>query len=340
MKLLKQLSFASFICMSASSFAATGPCNVKEPHNAIFISGELLLWKPNQTGMTYCLSVSEFTSPLGKKNKEIHQASQWATGFRVGTGAVFIGAPCDISFYWTRFHNTSHGSSSKPFIIGSQLLGIGNAFPVGGSGVGGGKPHSTWDLDFDTAELDFGYRLCFNERYLLRPYFGVTAGWINQLQSIKYPNFLGTNNVVFSAKIKQTNDFNGVGPKLGLQGNMAMGAGFGIMGNFAASFFYGTAHNPVKYDINGDLADFPVPQSKVTYRQHRIIPALQAQVGLTWGIVCTKHFTIDLAALYEAQYFFGTWRNQNSAIQNFYIADAGYGNLMLQGGTWQLKLTF
>jgi hypothetical protein len=340
MKLLKHLSLASFICVSASSYAVSGPCNVKEPHNAVFVSGEFLLWKPDQTGMTYCLSVNELTTPLGTKNKEIHQASQWGPGFRVGAGVNFIGAPCDVSFYWTRFHNTSHGSSSKPIIIGSQVLGVGTPFPTGGSGVGGGKPHSTWDLDFDTAEVDFGYHLCFNKRFLLRPYFGVAGAWINQTQLIKYDNFIGNNSAFFTAKIKQTNNFNGVGPKLGLQGNMAIGAGFGITGNFAASFFYGHAHNPVKYDINGDAADFPIPNSKVTYQQHRIIPAIQGQVGITWGIVCTKHFTIDLAALYEAQYFWGTWRNQNSGIQNLYIADAGYGNLMLQGGTWQLKLTF
>ncbi len=313
----------------------------KKQHNAFVLSGDFLYWRPDQTGMTYCVTSNEFTDILiGSKNKEVHQTSHWGPGFRIGAGAKFIDAPCDLSFYWTRFHQTAHSSASAPVITGSQLLGL-ITFTIGGQDFGGGKAHSTWNLEMDQLELDLGYRLCFNERYLLRPYIGIAGGWIDQNQKIKYSQFLDTNSgVLFDSKIKQTNNFHGIGPKFGANGHLLIGAGFGIMGNLATSFFYGKAHNPVKSEIIDDPLGSPFTTVKTKYQQNRIVPIAQAQVGLTWGVKCADHFSIDLAALYEVQYFWGTWRNQNSTIQNIYVADAGYGNLMLQGGTFQLKLTF
>ncbi len=340
MKLLKHLTVASLVCATSASYAVYGPCDEKKPHIAAFVSGEFLYWRPDQAGMTYSVSVE---NPLliitGSKNKEVHQTSDWGPGFRVGAGVNFIKAPCDVSFYWTRFHHHAHSTNSDPYIVGMQVVGVNNAFVFGGSDNDAGKAHSAWKLNMDLLELDLGYRLCFNKRYMLRPYLGVTGGWINQLQAIKYNHFFDFNTFI-DAKIDQTNDFHGIGPKIGINGQFSVGWGFGIFGNFAASFFYGEANNPVTVKVSGDPTLFPLPKYTVKYHQNRIIPALQGQLGLKWGVMCAKHFSIDLSALYEAQYFWGTWRNQNSTTQNIFLYDAGYGNLMLQGGTWELKLTF
>ncbi len=344
MKSLKSLTMIALAGTTQSLTAVEGPCDVKEPHTAAFVNGELLYWRPDQNGMTYCLSTDELGEPFGSKNKEHHQRSDWSAGFRVGAGVDIVSTPSDLSINWTRFHHDMHGTTSKPIIFGTQLLGLSqnnNPLALGGSGVDAGNAHSNWDLDLDLIELIYAYHLCFNKEYQLRPYVGVIGGWINQLQSIHYNNFLDTTNqVLFDAKIKQTNNLYGAGPKLGLQGSFAFGWGFGITGNLAAGFLYGKAHNLVKFHVPNDPMGFPQSKIAINYRQNRIIPQVQAQVGITWGSSFVKHFRIDLSALYEVQYFWGTWRNQNSAIQNLYIADAGYGNLMLQGGTFQLKLSF
>lgn len=344
MKSFKSLAMIALSGATQSLVATSGPCDVKEPHTAVFISGELLYWRPAQDGMTYSLSTNALSLPFGSKNRAHQQRSDWNAGFRVGAGVNLVSTPCDLSVSWTQFHHTMHGTNSKPNIIATQLLGLSqnnSPFVVGGSDQGAGNAHSTWDLDLDLIELIYGYQLCFNKKYQLRPYLGVIGGWINQTQAIHYNNFLDTtNDVLFDANIKQTNDLQGVGPKLGIQGSLSFGYGLGMMGNLGVGFLYGKAHNPVKYHIPNDPIGFPEPNVKIRYQQNRVIPQLQAQAGLTWGTNFVKHFRIDLSALYEVQYFWGTWRNQNSANQNLYTADAGYGNLMMQGGTFQVKFSF
>ncbi len=336
MKLFKHFCIASLACITSIS------AGQKLDHNALFLDGEFLYWRPDQTAMTYCLVANETITPIGTKNKEVHQDSNWAPGFRVGAGYILAHTSCDISAYWTRFHHSMHSSSpSGPFIFGTQLLGVGGGLVLGGTGVDAGKAHSNWHLKMDLVELDFGYNLCFHERFLLHPYIGVEGGWVNQNRTVKYDHFFDTSSqIFFDSEIHHKNNFHGVGPKIGINTDFSLGAGFGLIGNFAAVFLCGKANNPVKYEIEGDESSFPLPKTVVKYKQNRLVPALQAQLGLNWRWRLACHFTFTLGAMYEVQYFIGTWRNQNSGIQNLYIADAGYGNLMLQGLTAQGKLTF
>lgn len=310
-------------------------------HNTFFLDGEFLYWRPDQAGMTYCLTTNDISFFLGSKNKEVHQESSWGPGFRVGAGYQFAKASCDLSTYWTRFHHSMHSSVSGPFIFGTQLLSPLGNLSIGGKGSDLGKARSKWRLNVDLVELDFGYRLLFKQRLLLHPYLAIEGGWIDQLQTIKYNHFLNeASDTIFNSTVKQKNDFSGVGPKLGMNGDFALGCGFGIMGNIAASFLYGFASNPVRVSVKGDPQGFPVSPMVVKYSQHRLIPIVQAQIGLDWKHKCFKNGSITLSIAYESQYFWGTWRNQDSLIQNVYISDGGYGNLMLQGGTGQLKLAF
>ena len=319
------------------------PC--KEPcacPNSIFVTGEYLYWKPSQGGMPYALSVSSVNGiPLGAENTEIHQESKWGSGFRIDAGVNMPEASTDLSVSWTHFHHTAHSFNDDPFILGTQLLGPNNSFTLGGSGSGAGPAASKWNLRLDSVEFNLGYHLISGQRYMLRPYIGVAGTRLNQTQTITYTNFLDTGNAVFlNATIIQKNQFHGFGPKLGIQGDWILGNGFGLMGNLATTFYYGESKNPVEAHVLNDPIGFPLSDYVVHYEKHRVIPAFQGQVGVTWSLVTTNTLSVELSALYEVQYFVGTWRNQSSQIQNLYISDAGFENLMLNGFTGQLTISF
>lgn len=346
MKLLRKLCALTFVCALNITFAdcehsCYDSCE-SQSQNSYSVTAEYLYWHPAQAGMTYGLSVENIVAgPLGAKNKEIQQKSDWGSGFRLGIGADRCHSPCDLSLIWTSFHHTAHSSNDDPFILGTQLLGPINPFTLGGSGSGAGDAESNWNLGLDILELDAAYQISSCDCYSFRPYLGIAAVRINQTQKIKYNNFLDTTNAVFfNATIKQKNDFQGIGPKLGIQGDVAVGRGFGIIGNLAASFYYGLAKSPVKSHVSNDPVGFPVPDYAVDYKKLRVIPAFQGQIGITWAALCRKCFDIELAAIYEVQCFLGTWRNQSSQIQNLYIADAGHENLTLNGFTGRLSIRY
>lgn len=317
--------------------------------NRFFLDGELLYWKPNQTGMSYCLISNELTQAiLGSTNQDRQQNTKWDLGFRVGAGVRIADVHCDLSAYWTHFHHTVDGATTtNEFILGTQLF-LGSFLPIGGGGVAqisGGTPAgsatSQWKLHIDLIECDFGYLICFDERFSLHPYLGVEGGWINQKQTIVYNQFFDPNNLAFfDSTITQTNHFQGIGPKLGVDGDFILGCGFGVMGNLSAMLLYGSSHNPTDYHVVGDPLAFPFSDFSIQFQQHRLLPAAQAQIGLNWGKDCFEYFVLYLNAIYEVQYFWNTWRNQSSAIQSIAVPDAGYGNLMLQGFTGQVQLAF
>jgi len=311
----------------------------QKPCTVFFLDGELVYWRPDQTGMTYALSVSDFGALLGSSNTELHQTSEWNPGFRLGAG--WEQSCYDVGVYWTHFQQTARTTSSDPIIIGTQLLSPTSPFTIGGSGVGGGQPHSKWNLKFDVIELILGSQYKLSNNFLLRPYLGVIGGRIDQTQKINYDHFFDTNlTIFFDAEIQQKNDFCGIGPKFGFGGHYLMNCGLGLVGDIAGSFMYGNGKSPVTTIILNDPLSFPFPESEIKYKQRKIVPILQGKLGVTSCAYITHKLQVNLGILYEAQYLWGTWRYQNSSIQSIFLADAGYGNLMIQGLTLTLNIGY
>jgi len=317
---------------------------------SLFVDGEFLYWKPDQVGMTYCLleETDTFAFILAPTNELRRQESNWGFGFRIGAGVDIEQVHADIAGYWTRFHHGMNSATrTNDLIFGTQVffgdsISLGGGALVGIVGTPGGAAFSQWQLHLDLAELDFGYWITFSKWFSLHPYLGVEGGWIDQKQIIRYDHFFDTGAAVFfDAVITQKNRFQGVGPLLGFDGTFHMGYGLGLMGKLAGCFLYGSSQNPVFLEVTG-TPFFAASSSNlsVSYKQHRLMPNLRAQVGLTWEGKPTERFTLGLNALYEVQCFWEAWRNQSSFIQNLAVSDASYANLMLQGFTGQVQVSF
>lgn len=314
-----------------------------------FLDGEFLYWKPDQTGMTYCLleETNTFNFLFAPTNREQQQQADWGIGFRVGAGIDMDMVHADIAGYWTHFQHTMHSiTRTDDFIFGTQIF-FGNGFSLGGGGlerlVGtpGGPARSHWQFQLDLAEIDFGYWICFNKWFSLHPYLGVEGGWIDQKQIIHYDQFFDTTiNTFFNAVITQKNHFEGVGPACGLDGTFHFGSGFGLIGKLAACFLYGSSHSPVDLHISGNSSFSSLPDLSVHYAQHRLMPSVRSQVGFNWEKRSQKRLSLFFSAAYEIQYFWETWRNQNSFIQNIAISDSGYGDLAIHGFTGQVQVSF
>lgn len=348
MRLKRSFLAFSLLCISQFSYANYDSYNGFEYDdssfsqccdNRFFVKGEFLYWKADQDGMTYALSVNELDS-FGSESRALQQSGKWSPAFRLGAGWAPQTGCWDLAVYWTRFHNKAFTSSSDPFIIGTQLLSISSPFTIGGSGSDAGIPTSRWDLEFDTIELLAGSDISFN-RMVLHPYLGVIAARINQTQTINYNDFLDTTFAVhFNAEIREVNDFSGVGPKLGLGGRYEMNYGLDLCGDLATSLLYGHSKHPVTTIVLDDPLGFPNPVTVSEYDRDALLPFVQGKVGLTWNAMCVNRFQVKLGVFYEAQYFWNTSRNQNSATQFVYITDAGYGSLMLHGWTLALDVGF
>lgn len=309
-----------------------GDCREEPCCNEFFFLGEYLYWKPDQVGMAYCYSL-DTPAQFGENNFIQEHSSDWGSGFRIGGGYASNSIDFDLVCHWTVFNQSSTVSVTGPVIIGTQILNPGGAFALGGSELDLGPAASRWSLKTDLVDALFGYRGRFADRFLLHPYFGVEWAWIDQVQNITYTNFFGSVDTL-DVFVTQTNDFHGIGPKLGLDGRFFMGYGFGLFGDFSISFYYGKAKSPTNILLVGDDADFGRNVLNFTYTEKtKMLPKAQGKVGFEWLWNITDCFWFCSSVAYEAEFFWDIWRTQNSPTQNLFIQEAGYLNLSLKGLT-------
>lgn len=306
-----------------------------------FIDAELLWWRPDQNGMGYCM-VSNELSPalLGDRVKEKGQTSSSGLGLRIGAGMQLGERSADVGFYWTSFHHSVSNSVKGPVIFSVPLWGPGTELSVGGDLLGGGGAKSRWHLKLDLLELDVGYRIPFRDQFVLRPYLGVAGGWIDQMQHMTFDHFF-FNQAELDGKVEVKRDFVGIGPKLGMTGDLALKWGFGLFGNLAGVLFYGWVDAPSQIDVAiTPPSPAPNPEQRIRSSERQIFPALQAQAGLNWHFPMFENGEIYFMVAYEAQYFWNVWQRFSSVKQTVFVSNTGSSDLSLSGMTFQAKLSF
>lgn len=327
---MKKLIFFSLTALSLlvdkSLVASTG--------NEFWLDVNYLYWNATQSNMTYAVivdSTDTFANP-----STVNQKTEWSSGFKLGAGYCL---PCcwDTHFLWTRLHNSVTGSTSEPVIVANQLLAPGTGFVIGGTGIGG-PASSKWNLDFDMFDLDFGFTLCDNAMCSIHPFIGLKGGKINQNELIIYENFLDTGTQeILNASIDQVNNYWGVGPQAGFSSAYKLGCGFSLIGDFAIAALFGKHHSTATTHTEEEGV---TNESTFLNKRNKLIPTFQLFIGLDWNTCLCDCYSVSLGVGYETQYFWNTWRVQNSTIQNFFITNAGFGDLMLNGLTANITLGF
>lgn len=302
--------------------------------NRYWVDIDYLYWNATQSNMTYAIIVDD-PGTLGSI-ETLNQKTNWSSGFRLGAGTCL---PCcgETHFSWTRFHNSAKGSNHQSFLVANQILAPDIGVIVGGDGEGG-PAASRWNLNFDMFDWDFGFTLYDSCACSIHPILGVKGLRLNQRQLITYDNFRDTNNNErVNASVTQTNNSWGIGPKAGFESIIKLGCKFRLVGSFAASTLYGGRHTSATTSITEtgvttthDFRD----------RRNRLSPQLEFFLGIDWSTCLCECYPLDLRVGYETQYFWNTWRVQNSVIQNFFVTHAGFGDLMLHGLTARLTVGF
>ncbi len=325
---MKKIAF--FLVVSLS--AITSLVNASD----FSIGVEYLYWNVLQSSMSYATTVDSV--PALNNPTIVTQPQDWTSGFRL-TAAKEIKCDLNTSFSWTRVHNSVKGSVSNPFIIATEIFSPGpGGIGIGGNGVGG-PASSQWNCNFDMLDLNFTCPGFEDFAYSICPLVGVKGGRIYQNQFITYDNFVDTNTgVFFNATVNEKNNLWCVGPKIGFNSAYELGNGLSFLGNFSTSFLYGRLFS----STNTQIVEPGVPSvdTTLTNIKRRIMPQFQLLLGLNWDTCLCDCYEASIGVGYEVQYFFHTWRISNSSIQNFYVTNTGFGDLMLHGLTANLSVRF
>ncbi len=326
-----------------------------------FMTASFIYWEAIQGGMdlavpgqgTIAGGVLTVPAISAVRQKLLQTDFEYQPGFKVGLG--WSGMKDNWVLYaeytWLHGNTSTSGSAPNPDVAtidGIALPQSGVWFPTSFLPSNSANYRTThisskWNYKIDLVDAQISRPFYSGTRFLVEPFFGLRGAWIRQQLSLSATN-LATTGVAVPATTRRAQYYsrgNGVGPRIGMNGNWHLGYGLRFMGNAAASLLF------TDYDVNQNVdrsdssGTFVFPQKTKIDDLNVLRPNLDLSLGLGWGsyFKC-RRFHWDLAATYDFSVFWG---------QNMirYLADtvqvgtqAAASDLYLQGLTIKTQFEF
>ncbi len=309
-------------------------------NHSFFAFSDALFWQLREASAD---NWAQIISPEGihQQIKILEVPFKWKPGFRIGIGVENSKRPWDTLFYYT-WYKTKGTNQARVDSGGIYSAYLGNFFANNTSGAGVSGPYYrqagiSWDVLFNTFDLEQRYTFKINKHFLLRPFTGLKAGIIQQDINTQWQNPFNpakdTPITTFSAaseKIK--NHFWGIGPDAGLDMAWFIHTNdknvFKLFGNFSGALMYG------HWSLSDDyFNNTPISVSITNDSLNTAAFTAREQIGIEWKRV---YLNTDVSARlgYEGQVWFSQMR--------YYSFNMGRLNhlLSLHGAVLEIAINF
>jgi hypothetical protein len=353
---MKQVSVYTPQDTIGASFAKGQP-DVLVQGEKLFLLFDVLYWHAKVGGTEYAYSLQPSIIQTGSiilpqaNGHTKYNDFSWEWGLKAGFGINLPHDGWDVFAQYTWFKSNTTNSSSKappsalmPLRLFSTMLAI--------------KAKSFFDLDYQNVDVNLGKSYFLSKMVMFRPFISVKSAWIDLNQNVTYTAsslndflFPGTAQTVgHDFKSKNSNNFWGIGPRIGVDSKWFLGNGFSLFSDIAGALLYGYFKTLLREKIppnNVQFADGGIIKNR--HKFHLFVPFVQMYGGLAWqGYVNHDKQYITLKFGYEVQYY---WRvNQMvytqdvSAPVGSFSNRASFDNLsedvMFYGITGEFKLDF
>jgi hypothetical protein len=216
--------------------------------------------------------------------------SNYSSGFRVG-GSVGLGNNAELfgAFAWYENNNSNSLAvpAGEPLVIHALTV-----FPTTINAAADSLAASA-DLDIQFYMADVGVKLpiCTGDCYFVKLDLGGRYAHLDQDFGAQY-SLLGETTVNTSI------DFDGAGPRIGLDGQYNIHGGVFVFGRGGASFLFG------EFDANYLQENvFAGVQAETAASDDRVVPILDLELGMGWQ---SQGGRFSIAGGYMAQAWFNT----------------------------------
>lgn len=213
---------------------------------------------------------------------------RWNLGFCIGMGYEFANNFSDIGVYWT--HYNSH--------------------------TGDDNHERRWNIHFNAVDVlwECPCLTCCPMNSFLALIVGLRCACIDQKLLTNFVNTIDESVITSTGKFKE--DFLGVGPLFGIEGDIGIGCGFSLYGDIAVGILYGRFH--VKSNRT-NVSDTGVNIDHLRKHSQAYQSVLDGGIGVRWETyVCNCKLLVLELGLEHHQYF-----NHNQF--------CSYGDLSLDG---------
>lgn len=242
-------------------------------------------------------------------------------GFRVG----LMYEPTN-SFFDTKLYLTSYSTKTNDNIpVGDQVI-----FPEFFSGFLSGNfffgANTNWEIGLNELDLEISHAFKPTNSFTLRPSIGIKGAIIDQTINADW------NAIFYTSTEKVENNFNGIGPSIGLDADWNFYKNFSLDGNLSIALLYGNWDITDNYQRPSALLGLVTPTTinTGTTNSQLGVPMYDYFLGLKWEHHAKSQIALKLG--YEMQ----QWDDQ-LRITTFEQLPV-HGDLTLQGVTCGISI--
>lgn len=312
-----------------------------EPCNKFYGFVDALYWGAYEDGLDYAIKNNNgavFINTCGEVERAEFNRNG---GFRLGAGYHNQKRGIDVTTYWTRFHTHGSDSLSETFPV--------TLFPVwtNPGSISNSEQNAQACVRLDLDMFDACLHTWFSPTCSvdIMPLIGIAYTRINQVFNINAngAQSQGPFALVLDDNIDMCNNFWGVGPKIGMRSNWALGCGISAFGYFDLALLYGKFNIKQHEDVL--FSNDVTPTTYLDLSCNRFAtcrPRFDLMIGLAWEkSFCNGRYGFDLQAGWEQLYFFG----QNQLMRFLDDIQTGAnmtvnGDLAIQGLTVRVGFNF
>jgi hypothetical protein len=299
--------------------------------DGFYISADFLYWRAENHGFSYAYQVETETPNVGQV---VRVSPEWKPAFRVGLGWNTNHDFWDILLNYTWYKNNSQSTATN-------ALGFIPLWPVSTATVGQyEKVTGTTRFMMNMGDFEMGRMVYLTKTVAVRPHLGVRGGTLHQRFSSSFTDRLAGANDAETFKGK--NNYWGVGPRAGFNGELHMSQGFSVLGKVAGALLYGKNKvSSLTSELVVDATEYTT-ERQYTENFYQLVPNMQLSLGLQWQTCfwCESMF-FKMSAAWETNYWWEQF-NLPSGLAGFNAPLPTVGNqpLTMEGLTLNFEWDF
>lgn len=223
-----------------------------------FLSADLLYWRASEGGLssvcdsTETIDITENGVLISRLKAEGHDPDfKWDLGFKIGAGYEFADSHCDIGVYWTHYNSHTGGENHR-------------------------NEHH-WKIDFNVVDVLYGCEWDCSTCFALTPFGGLRFAQIKQKLHTHFISTVNGSPATFHGDSRE--NFWGLGPLFGVEGEWEVGSGFSLYGNISGAILFG------EFDVKSNQIDeftTGININDLRKSPEAYQPVLDAGFGLRW----------------------------------------------------------
>lgn len=301
----------------AGSYSEGCDCEVTVPKYAggVRVGVEALYWGADVKDTEYAFTFQSQSGVDTFRSHNVSSEKDW--GYAIELAYVAAGTGNDFVVNWTDHEFKASDTIALAGNSNGEIHGL-FAFSNAGDGelpelVSGGSPSlysdttlesakGAYDVDYTKVDFEAGQAIKVgHDSVHLRFHAGLRYADIDTKFAVHYQDDSGSIN----ANAVAESDFDGLGPRMGVDGTWVLGNNFSLVAEASAALLVGDVSASQKFEDHQDGT--PPAEYKFAHRvsyDHKVVPNLEMRVGVNYQHHFSNSSELNLQAGYHLTNYF------------------------------------